>query len=519
MSSSLFDERSSGILLHPTSLPGPHGIGDLGLASHRFAEFLARSGQRWWQMLPVGPPGAGNSPYDSPSTFAGSPLLVSLDLLARDGLLDPRDLGAPHRLATLSRANYAAAQRFRAKRLRRAFETFQGRGSGAFSRELDEFRDRASHWLPGYTLFSALKRAHSGRHFCKWESDLTLRKPDAIARAKRDLKTEIAFEEFVQFAFDRQWNELRRHCSALGVHLLGDVPMFVAHDGADVWEHPEIFQLDERGERRVVAGVPPDYFSAEGQLWGNPVYDWDALRERGYGWWIQRLQGCLSRFDAVRLDHFIGFHRYWEVPAYASSAREGRFMLAPGAEFFEVLKRTIGKLPFIAEDLGLVTEEVRALRDRFELPGMRVLAFAFGGDAREYQPHRFPPRTVVYTGTHDNDTLMGWLGSADRTADVHERKRLLQERKRALEYAASDGREPHWDFVRLALSSVANTALFPLQDVLGLGTEARMNVPGTAVNNWSYRCRLDDLSPALSDRLAALSETYERTPKPAKTPS
>lgn len=517
MSTSLFDERSSGILLHPTSLPGPHGTGDLGLASHRFAEFLARSGQRWWQMLPVGPPGAGNSPYDSPSSFAGSPLLVSLELLARDGLLDPHDLAAPHRMAALDRSLYGAARRFKMKRLRRAFEVFQGRASASLRLELEAFRERARGWLPGFTLFSALKRVHMGRHFCQWEPDLALRRPEAIARAQKELKEEIEFQEFVQFAFDRQWNELREHCRELGVRLLGDVPMFVAHDGADVWEHPEIFQLDERGERRFVAGVPPDYFSAEGQLWGNPVYDWNALKESGYSWWIQRLQGTLARFDAVRLDHFIGFHRYWEIPAWATTAREGRYVLVPGIEFFETLRATLGGLPFIAEDLGLVTPEVQALRDRFELPGMRVLEFAFSGDSRDYQPHRFPPRSVVYTGTHDNDTLIGWLGAADRTADPGERARLEQERRRALAYAGSDGREPHWDFIRLALASVANTAIFPLQDVLGLGSEARMNIPGTASGNWTYRCRAEDLSPRVSERLAELCETYERLPKGRKS--
>jgi 4-alpha-glucanotransferase len=514
---SLFEERSSGILLHPSSLPGPHGIGDLGLGSHRFAEFLARSGQRWWQMLPVGPPGAGNSPYDTASSFAGSPWLVSLELLARDGLLDPRDLGAPHRMTELTSAHYVAARKFRSRRLRRAFEVFQSKPVASLRDEMESFRERTRHWLPAFSLYSALKRANAGRHFCQWDSELALRQPEALARARRELRSEVEFQEFVQFAFDRQWNELRLHCRELGVRLLGDVPMFVAHDSADVWEHREIFQLDERGERRVVAGVPPDYFSAEGQLWGNPLYDWDALKARGYSWWIQRLEGSLARFDAVRLDHFIAFHRYWEIPAWASSAREGRFVLVPGLEFFEALRSKLGGLPFIAEDLGLVTPEVTALRDHFELPGMRVLEFAFGGDARDYQPHRFPRRTVVYTGTHDNDTLVGWLSAAERTADPSERARLEEERRRALSYAGGEGREAHWEFIRLALSSVANTAIFPLQDVLGLGSEARMNVPGTALGNWTYRCRATDLTPRISERLLELNETYERLPKGRKT--
>jgi len=516
MQASPFDERGSGILLHPSSLPGPHGSGDLGMSAHRFAEFLARAGQRWWQMLPLGPLGAGASPYDSPSSFAGNPLLVSLELLARDGLLEPRDLMAPRRLVDAKRCLFAAAETFRLRRLRRAFEVFTERGSAEMRRELEEFRERARYWLPGAARFRALKRLHGGRPWTQW--DPALAAPPGRAESPRNatLASEVLFEEFVQFAFDRQWNELHEHCRELGVQLLGDVPMFVAHDGADVWEHREIFQLDERGDRRVVAGVPPDYFSDEGQLWGNPLYDWEVLERRDFDWWIERLKGTLARFDAVRLDHFIGFHRHWEVPAWAATAREGRFVLVPGAKLFERLRSEIGALPFIAEDLGLITPEVGALRDAFELPGMRVLEFAFGGDFREYQPHRFPRRSVVYTGTHDNDTLVGWLGAHERTADPTERARLEQERRRAIAYAGSDGREPHWDFIRLALASVANTAIFPLQDVLGLGNEARMNVPGTPSGNWSYRCRAEDLTARLSERLAELSETYERNPRAAR---
>ena len=518
MSSAIFEERSSGILLHPTSLPGPYGSGDLGPVAHQFAEFLARSGQRWWQMLPVSPPGGGDSPYDTPSSLAGSPWLVSLELLARDGLLDRRELGVPHRMVGLERAHFSASRRFRWRRLRRAFEAFQQQHqAGSLRLELEAFRERSRHWLPGFALFSAIKATNAGRPFFQWDPGLALRRHDAIADARRALATEVEFYEFVQFSFDRQWNELREHCRALGVRLLGDVPMFVAHDSADIWEHREIFQLDERGERKAVAGVPPDYFSADGQLWGNPLYDWNALRDTGYAWWIQRLAGTLARFDAVRLDHFIGFHRYWEIPAWASTAREGRYVSVPGEEFFRTLSAALGGLPFIAEDLGLVTPEVQALRDQFELPGMRVLEFAFGGGPHDYQPHRFPRRTVVYTGTHDNDTIAGWLGSAERARDPDERAHLLEERRRALAYAGSDGREAHWDFIRMALASVANTAIFPLQDLLGLGSEARMNVPGTASGNWTYRCQAKDLSPEVSARLAALTGTYERTPKDRKT--
>jgi len=288
--------------------------------------------------------------------------------------------------------------------------------------------------------------------------------------------------------------------------------MFVAHDGADVWEHRRVFQLDGEGRRRVVAGVPPDYFSADGQLWGNPLYDWMELERTGYSWWLTRLRATLARFDALRLDHFIAFHRYWEIPADSQTAREGRFMPVPGADFFRRLREAVGGLPFIAEDLGLVTPEVHTLRHEFGLPGMRVLAFAFGGGPHEYQPHRYPRETVVYTGTHDNDTVIGWLTANERETSPEARAHLSAERKRALAYAASDGKEPHWDFIRLALGSTANTALFPLQDVLGLGTEARMNVPGTASGNWAWRFGKADISLATRVRLRELSETYERIP-------
>jgi 4-alpha-glucanotransferase len=512
MHDSVFDARSSGILLHPSSLPGPHGTGDLGPAAHRFVEFLARAGQSWWQMLPLGPLGAGDSPYDSPSSFAGNPLLVSLEGLARDGLLEVTEIHAPRRLAEASVCRFPAARKFKNARLRRAFARYLPRARGDFAGELEGFRERSRHWLPGFALFSALKRAHGGRPWTEWEPELRVQEPHALERARRALAEEVGFVEFVQFAFDRQWNSLHQYALELGVRLLGDVPMFVAHDGADAWEHPEVFQLDEHGRKRVVAGVPPDYFCAEGQLWGNPVYDWPALAKRGYDWWIARLKTTLSRFDAVRLDHFIGFRRYWEIPAWSSTAREGRFVDVPGEDFFEKLREAIGGLPFIAEDLGLMTAEVHGLRDRFGLPGMRVLEFAFSGDFREYQPHRYPKNSVVYTGTHDNDTLVGWLTAPERASGVGERERLAAERQRALAYAGSPPAEEHWTFLRLAAASVANTAIFPLQDALGLGSEARMNVPGTATGNWRYRCRAEQLSPGLADRLAELCEAYERTP-------
>jgi 4-alpha-glucanotransferase len=512
----LFDTRSSGVLLHPSSLPGPHGAGDLGPAAYRFVDFLARAGQRWWQMLPVCPLGAGNSPYDSPSAFAGNPLLVSLEFVREDGLLEQRELDAPRGLVVAPRVPYPAARRFRERRLRRAFARFEGHAGDVLRHSFHEFRERSRNWLPDFALFSALRGKFGARPWTSWEPELVARKPEALERARRELGTELHYAEFLQFVFDRQWRRLHAYARERRVKLLGDVPMYVAHDGADVWGNQPVFKLDERGERRVLAGVPPDYFSADGQLWGNPVYDWDALRASDYAWWIARLGHTLERFDAVRLDHFIGFHRCWEVAANATSARHGDFRPVPGSELFRVAEQAFSGLPFVAEDLGLLTNEVRALRDSLRLPGMRVLEFAFSDDDfREYQPHRFNKECVVYTGTHDNDTLVGWLEAPRRVQDPVERRRLEAERSRALAYAGSSAAEPHWGFIRCALASVANTAIFPLQDLLGQGSEARMNVPGTASGNWEYRARTGDASDELADRLRELVKTYERLPNDA----
>lgn len=507
-----FSERCSGILLHPTSLPGPHGVGDLGPEAHRFVDFLARSGQRYWQMLPVAPLGAGASPYDSPSAFAGSPLLISLEVLVERGLLEPGEILDPRRFASSRRARYAAAVRYRERRLRQAFARFEARRGEGERRDLRQFAEQEASWLSDYALFRALKSAHGVAAWTAWPAELKRREPPALERARRDLEVEVRYHEFLQFEFARQWSALRAHANQRGVKLLGDVPMFVAHDGSDVWAHQAIFQLDERGEQRVVAGVPPDYFSQDGQRWGNPLYDWNVLRETGYAWWIARLKTTLGRFDALRLDHFIGFHRYWEIPGHSQSAREGRFVGVPGEDFFAKVQGALGALPFIAEDLGLVTPEVAALRDRFELPGMRVLEFAFVDSSRDYQPHRFPVRAVVYTGTHDNDTVVGWLTAHERATSEEQARALREERQRALSYAGSDGREAHWDLIRVALMSVANTAIFPLQDLLGLGTEARMNIPGTSAGNWEFRALSSEFGLALADRMAGLCETYERVP-------
>lgn len=515
MQSDVFGERSSGVLLHVTSLPGAFGAGDLGPEAHRFLGFLARSGQRWWQMLPVSPPGGGDSPYDSASAFAGSPWLVSLEVLHTEGLLEADELVAPQRLSASPHAQHAAGRRFRAKRLRRAFDRFRTRPEA--SPALAAFAEQNRDWLPDYALYQALHRSYRRLPWTRWDPELRRREPGAMARARTELAYEIELETFVQREFTRQWAALRERARELGVRLLGDVPMFVAHDSADVWTHQHLFRLDHDGERTLLAGVPPDYFSADGQLWGNPIYDWAALRGSGYAWWVARLGRTLERFDAVRLDHFIGFHRYWEVPAGARSARDGHFVEGPGHDLFHVLRQRFGHLPFLAEDLGVLTDGVVDLRDSFNLPGMRVLAFAFAGSFRDYQPHRYPRRVVAYTGTHDNDTLVGWLGSHVAESNPERKAELRAERDRALRYAGSDGREAHWDLVRTLHASVANTTIVPLQDLLGLDGSSRMNVPGTPSGNWRYRAPATAFAPALAERLASLSHAYERLPEGLRT--
>ena len=503
--STLFDRRSSGILLHPTCLPGPHGIGDLGSAAYRFADYLMRAGQSWWQMLPVGPPGAGNSPYDSPSSFAGSALLVSLELLVEDGLLRGDEVTPPAALGATDHADHAGARAFKAPLLRLAAERMRQGDFAKLREELEAFQASHSDWLPDYVLFRALKEAHGQKPWFEWPAELRLRDSEALARARRELQTEIDVHVFVQFAFARQWERLRQYCRGAGISLLGDLPIYVAYDGADVWAHPDLFFLDEHGRRTVVAGVPPDAFSSTGQRWGNPLYRWDVMQERDFAWWVDRFAHTLERFDAVRIDHFIGLRRYWEVPADHETALHGSFRHAPGEQLLERLRTRLGSLPFIAEDLGLVTDEVHALRNHFELPGMKVLQFAFSDPSgSDYLPHRYERRAVVYSGTHDNDTTVGWfqkLGSAD------------DERRRLLLYVGGDGTAIHWDVIRAALFSVANTALFPLQDLLGLGSASRMNVPGTSEGNWRWRLAPELLTDENAEKMFALCRLADRTPR------
>ena len=513
-------DRASGLLLHLTSLPGPHGNGDLGEEAHAFAQLLARTGQRWWQMLPIGPAGYGDSPYSAESAFAGNPLLVDLDALGVP--IDP----SPFPAKGSGNVDYARAHTFRERHLRRAFDAFVERGSRSEQKGLAAFEQKAAYWLDDFALFRALKRAHGNVEWTKWESGARLRDRAALKRARHEHAGEIAFTKFVQWKFDEQWTALRARCAALGIGLIGDLPIFVAHDSADVWSNPSLWKLDEDGAPVVVAGVPPDYFSRTGQRWGNPLYRWAHLGKGGYTWWIERVRAALARFDALRLDHFIGFVRYWQVPGDEDTALNGKWMKGPGRPLFDAVQNAIGalgaRLPFIAEDLGAVTASVTRLRCALGLPGMRIVQFAFGDDPQVdlFKPHNHERASVVYTGTHDNDTVVGWFGDpGDGKASSRTKAQTEAERRRALAYLGIEGaasgsgeaaREIHWHMIRLAMSSVASTAIIPVQDVLGLGSEARMNSPGSAGGNWRWRLRAGAIDERIEQRLLEVTQTYGR---------
>lgn len=470
--------RASGILLHVTSLPGPHGCGDLGPEAHRFLDFLAETGQRWWQMLPVGPPGRapGFSPYDSASAFAGSPWLVSLLELAREGWLSRRDL-RPGRPLAARAVDFPATLRFREARLREAFASFQ-RGRGERSREFREFCEREADWLEDFALFMALRRETGGRPWPEWEPGLRRRERSALRAARARLAGEVAGHRFVQFEFDRQWRALRAHARRLGLGLIGDLPIFVAHDSADVWSHPELFQLDSRGRPRQVSGYPPDRFNRQGQRWGHPQYAWARHCATGFRWWVRRFQRMFELFDTVRVDHFLGFTRTWSIPAHAPTARHGHWVKSPGAALFTAVERHLGRQPMIAEDLGHVTAADIRLRDAFGLVPMRIIQFGFGPDpgAEEHLPHAWPPRTAAYSGNHDTDTLVGWFQSLG-----------ARDRRRVLAYCGGTTATAAPALLRTLMASPANLVMVPMQDVLGLDSRARMNVPGTLEGNWRWR--------------------------------
>jgi 4-alpha-glucanotransferase len=503
--------RASGILLHPTSLPSRFGIGDLGKEAYRFADFLASTGQHLWQVLPLGPTGYGNSPYQCVSVFAGNPLLISLERLVEDGLLDAAALhDAP--FSPEGRIDYRTVIDFKIPLLNKSFESFLKKAASHQREQFEAFCQQNDSWLETYSLFMALKDAHGLTAWNRWEEDIRKRHPKSLERWSTDLRHEMNHHKYQQYQFFKQWSELKRYCNERGIRFVGDMAIFIALDSAEAWSHPEMFYLDDEGRPNVVAGVPPDYFCKTGQLWGNPLYRWAVMASHGYQWWIERFRATHALVDIIRLDHFRGFEKYWEVPGTDVTAMNGRWVSGPGLELFRAVRKALGTLPIIAEDLGVITPEVDALRDQLGFPGMRVLQFAFGTDpkADEYKPHNFVRNCVVYTGTHDNNTTIGWLKGVDAEDNTQSKEERAIERHLALKYAATDGHEMNWDFIRLALMSVADTAIIPLQDVLGLGSEARMNLPGTAEGNWCWRFLPDMLTERVRARLMELTSIYGR---------
>ncbi len=488
-------------------MPGAHGIGDLGPEAYRFADWLSGAGQKIWQVLPLGPTGYGDSPYQSFSAFAGNPLLIDLDALVEEGVLDRDDLGGVPESPD-DAIDFGTVLRWKRPLLAKAAGTFL---TGP-SEDYDNFCLRHASWLHDFALFMALKDENAGVEWTRWNRAIALRQPGALESARERLAREIGAHKYAQFVFFRQWMRLKQYCRGRGIHVMGDMPIYVAHDSADVWANPELFRLDEDGRPIVVSGVPPDYFSATGQLWGNPIYRWDILARRGYGWWIDRFQAALGLLDYIRLDHFRGFEAYWEVPAGEPTAMNGEWVKGPGAGLFEAVQAALGELPLLAENLGVITPEVEALRERFGFPGMAILQFAFGKDpqAPDFRPHNYPRHRVAYSGTHDNDTVAGWWtsdGSGDSTRTPED---IVEERAFARRYLNTDGTDINWVFIRTLMASVADAVVFPLQDVLGLGTEARMNLPGSFGRNWTWRYARAALTPELAARMRDLAEVYDR---------
>jgi 4-alpha-glucanotransferase len=512
--------RSSGVLLHPTSLPGGFGIGDLGPAASEFIDLLASGGQRIWQVLPLGPTGYGDSPYQCFSAFAGNTLLVSPDLLVDDGLLTASEAGDRDRSASSS-VDFPAVIAHRQQLWPRVLDRFDAAGAGPMRDRFELFCGANASWLDDFALFMSVKEAQGQVAWTAWEPAISHRDPAAVSAWSARCVREIRLHKLTQFLFFEQWQRVRDASHSRAIQIMGDLPIFVAHDSADVWGRQDLFRLDADGRPAVVAGVPPDYFSAAGQLWGNPHYRWDVLRRSKYAWWIERFRSLLALVDVIRIDHFRGFEASWAVPAGASSAIHGEWVKGPGAELFEAVRSALNlrHLPFVAENLGVITPEVEALRHGFELPGMAILQFAFGTDpqAPDFKPHNYVRNLVAYTGTHDNDTTMGWwtgaVGHSTRSAAD-----IVEERERATRYLALDGRpfdfaqgkEIHWAFIRALMASVANTAIVPVQDLLGLGSDARMNRPGTASENWRWRLEPGQLTHETMRRLGVMTSTYDR---------
>ena len=502
--------------MHFTSLPGPFGIGDLGPCAYEFADFLSAAGQKLWQVLPLNPTGYGDSPYQCFSAFAGNPMLLSLERLRDQGLLQQSDLACSPAFPE-DFVDYGPVIKFRMEALRRAAQVFFADSSPADRAAFDHFCERASGWLDDYALFMACKDVHQGTMWTLWEPEIRRRDKRAMSEWSRRLAAELQAYRYWQFEFFRQWEQLKNYCQQRGVRFMGDIPIYVAHDSADVWAHPDLFHLDDQGRPTVVSGVPPDYFSATGQLWGNPIYRWDLLAADGYQWWIERFRASFALFDMVRLDHFRGFESYWEVPASETTAMHGRWVEGPGENLLSALQNAFGELPIVAENLGVITPPVEKLRQQFGLPGMSLLQFAFGTDPQgpSFRPHNYSRDLAAYTGGHDNDTTVGWWsssGAGDSTRTPEDVRKEHAFARAYLNMSADTGAndEINWVMIRAVLSSVADVAIVPLQDVLGLGTEARMNLPGKVSGNWKWRYRPGALNSELSNRLRSLVTLYDR---------
>lgn len=497
--------RAAGIILHPTSLPGPDGIGDLGPEAYRWIDFLHRSGCQLWQVLPLGPTGYADSPYQCFSAFAGNPYLISATMLLDQGLLKKDDL-ADRPQFPLEKVDYGPVIEWKITILRRCFSHFRKNLNPTQQAEFESYKHAQKEWLAPFATFMAIKDQQGGGGWNEWPEELRKRKPKTMAKFIKEFAEAIEYQSFQQFLFHRQWTALRDYAHEKGIRIVGDIPIFVAYDSADVWMHKDLFYLDNDDLPEVVAGVPPDYFSETGQLWGNPLYNWEVHRNDGYRWWLARMQSVLNQVDIVRLDHFRGFEAYWEVPFGRETAVEGRWVTGPGKDFLKVIKAELGELPIIAEDLGVITEPVKQMRDRFNLPGMKILQFAFAKDPDDdFLPHNYPENCVAYTGTHDNNTTRGWYESApEREQDFCRR------------YLARSGQDIAWSMIRALWGSVAAWVLAPMQDFLSLGYWARMNYPGTASGNWGWRMHPDAINEGLIDRLHETNYLYGRLPQTEK---
>jgi 4-alpha-glucanotransferase len=492
-------DRRSGLLLHPTSLPGKYGIGTLGQEAFNWINFLEEAGQRLWQVMPLGPTGYGDSPYQCFSAFAGNPYLINLEQLVSENLLSESDLqNAPN--FSDDTVDYGPVISFKLEMLNRAFQHFTNSATTEQRDRFNVFTQSKTSWLEDYALFMACKEAHGGKSWNHWDEGVRSRNPEALSEWRSKLTNEISKQKFWQWLFYEQWTKVKEYANSKDIKIIGDIPIFIAFDSADAWSNPDLFYFDETGNPTVIAGVPPDYFSKTGQRWGNPLYRWDVMKQQNYAWWIERFKGTLELVDIVRVDHFRGFEAYWEIPASEETAIKGAWVKAPGADLFKTVREVLGELPIIAEDLGVITPEVEKLRDDAGFPGMKVLQFAFAADAADpYLPHNYVKNCVVYSGTHDNDTTKGWYAQASEKEHDFVRR-----------YLARGDDNIAWDFIRLAFSSVADTAVVPLQDVLGLGTEGRMNTPGLPSGNWSWRFRWGQVPYWVAPQLKDMATLYGR---------